>query len=107
MREYKVHEIEELVEVHGEDFTLGQLLEYYKGDKIYKCPKCEGKGVLLVEFKPSYMGFIPPINWTPSMKEIDCDLCNGEGYTSEEYEAVNGVVDYRKKNEEDSSSEEQ
>lgn len=82
----KINEVKGLIEQYGEQTTLGEILRKVQGDKIYKCPKCRGKGYVTVEYNcyPSGLpdsGFV----YKPGYKNKKCNLCNGEGYTSHEY----------------------
>lgn len=82
----QISTIEALIKQHGEDMTLGEYLKEIRGDKIFKCPKCDGEGVTLVTYN-KYPAGLPDSGWVyeEGKKIVDCDLCNGEGYTSVKY----------------------
>ncbi len=71
---------------YGEDFTLGERLKKVQGNKIYKCPKCNGVGHITVEYN-AYPKGLPDSGFVyeRAFKDVKCDLCNGEGYTAHEY----------------------
>ena len=54
----------------------------------YVCPKCKGKGAILV---PGVMGYTHD-SWET------CDLCEGKGRTKEKYVAVPVKYEYHKEN---------
>ncbi|MGL5621798.1 hypothetical protein [Cetobacterium sp.] len=82
----KIIEIERLINIYGEQTTLGQLLEDKKNKTPYKCPKCNGKGEVQVKYN-SYPDNLPDSGWVErwAYKYIKCDLCGGEGYTIREF----------------------
>ena len=71
---------------YGKDTTLGELVKKIQGNKIYKCPKCGGSGYISKRYN-AYPSGLPDGGWVEvwKWKEIDCDLCKGEGYTEHEY----------------------
>ena len=89
----KIIDIEELIEVYGKDATLEEVLKKKKGDYIYKCPKCEGKGYVLERYD-AYPFRSFDSGWANGWKyrEVVCDLCNGRGYTKEEYKRKTKIV---------------
>lgn len=78
----KIVEVKALIDMYGADATLGQVLNKLQGNKIYKCPKCEGKGFITVEYN-GYPDNLPDSGFVyePAFKDIKCDLCKGDGYT--------------------------
>lgn len=71
---------------YGENTTLGELVGKIQGNKIYKCPKCCGKGYISKRYN-AYPSGLPDSGWVEDWKweDIECDLCNGDGYTEHEY----------------------
>lgn len=82
----KVHEIINLCNTYGYNTKLEEVLKMIQGDRIYKCPKCNGKGVVSVRYN-AYPSGLPDSGWVEDWKykDVTCDLCHGEGYTSHEY----------------------
>ena len=89
----KIIDIEQLIEVYGKDASLEEILKKVKGDYIYKCPKCGGKGYTLERYN-AYPSGLPDSGWVDDWKykEVTCDLCNGRGYTKEEYQRKTKIV---------------
>lgn len=82
----RVNEVIELCEKYGKNTTLEQLRKKIQGNKIHKCPKCDGKGTVSVRYNAYPLG-LPDSGWVEDWryKDIICDLCNGEGYTENEF----------------------
>lgn len=82
----KINEVKNLIFTYGADITLGELLERVQGIRTHKCPKCDGKGKLQHKYN-AYPSGLPDSGWVEEWKykTVDCDLCNGEGYTVKEY----------------------
>lgn len=82
----KIHEIEKLAKQYGYDTSLVQLLLKLMEDKPHRCPKCKGTGTQEVTYN-AYPSGLPDSGWVyePKTETVECDLCNGEGYTSVEY----------------------
>lgn len=82
----KIHELEKLAKRYGYDTSLAQIILKLMEDKPYRCPKCKGTGIQEVTYN-AYPSGLPDSGWVyePKTKTVDCDLCNGEGYTSVEY----------------------
>lgn len=83
----EIHEVIHLRDAYGGSTTLDELVSKFykfkfKGNKVYKCPKCHGSG-----------SFTKRVNRAQYWECCDdyedvtypCDLCNGEGYTEHEY----------------------
>ena len=96
----KAIDIEQLIKEYGKDVTLEEILKKKKGDYIYKCPKCGGKGYTLERYN-AYPPGLPDSGWVDDWQyeEVTCDLCNGRGYTKEEYKRKTKIVfnEYEKK----------
>lgn len=82
----KIHEIEKLAKCYGYDTSLAQIILKLMEDKPYMCPKCKGIGIQEVTYNAYPSDFLDS-GWVyePKTKTVECDLCNGEGYTSVEY----------------------
>lgn len=82
----KVHEIINLCNKYGNNTKLEEVQRIIQGNRIYKCPKCNGKGSVSVRYN-AYPSSLPDSGWVEDWKykDISCDLCQGEGYTSHEY----------------------
>lgn len=78
--------IKDLISTYGANATLEEVLVKVQGNKIYKCPKCNGRGYETVEYN-KYPSGLPDSGWVydPGYKNVTCDLCKGEGYTAHEY----------------------
>jgi len=52
----------------------------------YICPKCNGKGNLVVRYN-AYPSNLPDSGWVADIKtkEVICDLCKGDGYTEKKF----------------------
>lgn len=82
----KIHELEKLAKCYGYNVTISELIFKFKEDKPYMCPKCKVIGIQEVTYN-AYPSGLPDSGWVyePKTKTVDCDLCNGEGYTSVKY----------------------
>ena len=82
----KIQELDKLAKRYGYSTRLWQVMEKIKKEKPYVCPKCGGTGIQEVTYNTYTSGF-PDSGWVyePKIKTVDCDLCNGEGYTSVKY----------------------
>ena len=81
-----INQVKSLIDQYGEQATLGEILRKVQGDKVFKCPKCDGKGFIEVEYN-GYPSGLPDSGFVyePAFTIENCDLCKGEGYTSHEY----------------------
>lgn len=82
----KIHEIKYLIYIYGGDTKLNDILKMIQGNKKYVCPKCNGSGSLKIKYN-AYPPGLPDSGFVDDWryKYVDCDLCNGEGYTDKEY----------------------
>jgi hypothetical protein len=82
----KTCDIVELIKMFGENTTLKQVLLIASDGRKFKCPKCDGKGKITVEYN-GYPRGLPDSGFVyeAAFKDIECDICKGEGYTREEY----------------------
>lgn len=82
----KTCDIVDLIKIFGENTTLKQVLLIVSGGRKHKCPKCNGKGKITVEYN-GYPKGLPDSGFVyeAAFKDIECDICKGEGYTREEY----------------------
>ena len=76
----KVNTAINLMKRYGENTTLKELVEKVQGNKIYKCPKCNGTGSVRKMIHAEVWGY-----QDAKYDYIDCDLCKGDGYTEHEY----------------------
>lgn len=83
-----IQELEELMSKNG-DVKLSELISKLKGNKIHKCPKCEGKGFLLIKYN-AYPSGLPDSGWVEDYKykKEDCSICNAFGYTEKEFKPI-------------------
>lgn len=72
----KVTDIVSLIDVYGENATLGDIYKKVANGRIHRCPKCSGMGYVITKYYKDFEVFD---------KEEECDLCKGQGYTKEEY----------------------
>ena len=82
----KIQQLEKLIARYGKQAKLIDVLNDVRGNRIYKCPKCEGTGVLVEKFN-DYPRGLPDSDYTykEGRRECSCDLCDGHGYTSKEF----------------------
>lgn len=88
MNEYEArystaHIIERLMIKYGAETSLSKALGLELGLNIYKCPKCDGRGYIKIEYN-GYPRGLPDSGFVyeAAYKDNKCDLCNGIGYTS-------------------------
>ena len=64
------------------DCTISELIKRVQGDYIYKCPKCNGRGYIKVEYN-GYPNGLPDSDFAyeAAYKDVECDICNAVGYT--------------------------
>jgi len=86
VNDVKTYEVVDMINIFGENATLKQVLSIVSGGRKYKCPKCDGKGKITVEYN-GYSKGLPDSGFVyeAAFKYIECDICKGEGYTREEY----------------------
>lgn len=85
----KINELLELRDCYGGEVTLDQIIKHVqdiRGNRIYKCPKYGGTGYVSVKYN-AYPPGLPDSGWVEDWqyKDVECDLCQGEGYTAKEY----------------------
>lgn len=84
--ELKLIEVKELINKYGENKTLKQLADEF--DMPFVCPNCSGSGYYSKKIGVPYPSGLPDSGWVPPdvrYEKTSCDLCNGNGYTKEEY----------------------
>lgn len=78
----KICEAVRLCKIYGEDTTLAELQKEIQGNKIHKCPKCSGTGKITKKRnKAQYWECCDDYEYY----DVECDLCNGQGYTEHMY----------------------
>lgn len=82
----RIHEIVALATKHGKNATLEEVVKAEMGDRVYICPNCNGKGVITKRYN-AYPQGLPDSGWVEKWeyKDIQCGLCDGEGYNKEKY----------------------
>lgn len=78
----KINECKSLISVYGENATLKDVLKQIQGNKIHRCPKCGGSG-MLHKRRNTAQYWECCDRW--EYYDVECDLCGGEGYTEHEY----------------------
>lgn len=74
------------VDMNNEDMTLDEILTKLSDSEIYKCPKCSGRGTITVEYNAYPSGLLDSgFVYEAGYKNVECDLCSGEGYTKIKY----------------------
>ena len=76
----KVNTAISLMECYGKDMTLGGLVKKIQGNKTHKCPKCNGTGSIRKQIQAEVWGYRDA-----RYGYVECNLCNGDGYTEHEY----------------------
>lgn len=90
-----ISEIENLIRIHG-DIKFSELIAKKKGNKIHKCPKCNGEGVTQEKYN-AYPHNLPDSGWVDDWKyrDIPCTICDGFGYTDKEKKPITAIVGYQ------------
>lgn len=93
----KIHEIKKMIKEHGSSTTLGELLERAYTKFPHVCPKCNGVGSTEVRYN-AYPKGLPDSGWVDDWqyKTVECDVCDGEGYTKDKLIAKSVKVEYVK-----------
>lgn len=85
------NKIKDLIRFYGGETTLNEVLHKVMQSSEYRflpyeCPKCHGQGYLVKEYN-SYPTGLPDSGcvYEPAYDYSVCELCNGKGYTKEEY----------------------
>lgn len=73
--------IQKYIEEFGEEKTIGEVFAALTKYVPYKCPKCNGRGYVEVEYN-GYPSGLPDSGFVyeAAFKDIECDLCEGRGY---------------------------
>ena len=78
----KICDVVRLCKTYGENTTLAELQKEIQGNKIHKCPKCSGTGKITKKRnKAQYWECRDDYEYY----DVECDLCNGQGYTEHMY----------------------
>lgn len=87
-KKQEIRHIIELVDKWGKDKTLGEILTALTSVYKYKCPVCNGTGIIITHV-PEYLGMGGDgrdVGCHDAYdREDDCELCNGIGYTEVKY----------------------
>lgn len=96
MDKLTINRLKEPKEEYGGNTTIDQLLEFVQPSKRYVCPRCKGDGFITIKYDPDFCidSFTNP-HWNLAhddfhdwrYKNRSCTLCNGKGYTEEEYKS--------------------
>ena len=80
-----LYQLSELIKKYGPGSTLGYVFEQSQGQYKYKCPKCNGRGYNKCMYN-GYPDRLPDSGYVfeEAYKDVECDVCNGIGYTKEE-----------------------
>lgn len=80
-----VGKTEELIGIFGDDMKLEEVKKHLLGNKVYRCPKCHGKGYTVEEYN-AYPTNLPDSGWVyeAGYRNIPCDLCNSQGWLEKE-----------------------
>lgn len=70
----------QLVKEYGENITLGELLDKLQKGRKYKCPNCDGNGIVSACVDPGHPN-MDELHRPAKFEMQDCDLCEGHGYT--------------------------
>ena len=84
----KTEDLIELIKEYGNNITLKQLLELQETEYKYICNKCHGDGFVNVEKKNYNPIFLDNDGEITRYTIETCDLCEGVGYTKDEYEGI-------------------
>jgi len=83
----KTCDVIRLINDYGDKATLSDILKIVADGRIYECPKCNGLGYTVVEYNAYPEGLPDSCGvYEPGFKNVECDICQGEGYTREKYE---------------------
>lgn len=78
----KICDVVRLCKTYGQNTTLAELQKEIQGNKIHKCPKCSGTGKITKKRnKAQYWECCDDYEYY----DVECDLCNGQGYTEHMY----------------------
>jgi len=90
--------IRQLIQIHGSDVTLNQIMWAVTQEFPHVCIKCNGKGYTIKKINVYPIG-LPDSGWVDALKDtrVPCDLCRGYGNTKDEYEAKPTHIEYVKK----------
>ena len=84
-----IQEAIKLRDFYGGHVTLDELVQFIKGDKVHKCPQCNGSGIVQIKNKQVMQinehQFITSKDFDIVILTDVCDLCSGDGYTKEKY----------------------
>lgn len=76
---------------YDRNMTVGEIIDQFKKERPYVCPKCNGSGKILHEPEENFeMG-----GWHDNATYSQCDICDGHGRTKKKFVPVYKLVDYK------------
>lgn len=84
---FKTRDIVNLIADYGENATLKEVHAKIADGRLYRCPKCKGDGIVVIEYN-GYPSGLPDSGFVyePAFRNEECDLCQGHGFTKEQYQ---------------------
>jgi hypothetical protein len=93
----RISDLRGLCAVLGGEMTLRRMVDELQKQYPHKCPKCDGRGFNVARIN-TYPSGLRDSGWVDQYENFDikCDICNGQGYTSEKLIAKPVQVEYVK-----------
>lgn len=85
-----INKISDLKE-YDRNMTVGEIIDQFKKERPYVCPKCDGSGMMWKEAKTNY----DLAGCHEESKYVECDICEGHGRTKKKYVPVYELIDYK------------
>lgn len=70
---------------YDRNMTVGEIIDQFKKDYPYVCPKCKGRGEVWIE---DFEGYYDVSHY------IECNICKGHGRTKKEYKPKYELIGY-------------
>ena len=81
----KPYIINKLIGEYGSDAKLIDIFNDVIGTRRFRCPKCNGRGYIKVEYNSYPPGFPDSgFVYEAAYKDVECDLCKAFGYTEKQ-----------------------